>query len=106
MWGSPVRQSAVVNDTSQVQVAPHRARPIAAGDVLTLYQGQSLWPYRTAWQVAEVLDTAPAVGAWRQQELVGFARAVTDGRLRAYVEDVVVSPDVRAPESAVPSWRA
>jgi ribosomal protein S18 acetylase RimI-like enzyme len=28
-------------------------------------------------------------------QLVGFARAVTDGVLRAYVEDVIVAPDRR-----------
>jgi ribosomal protein S18 acetylase RimI-like enzyme len=55
----------------------------------------SWWPERTAEQVRAVLRSAPAVGAWHGQDLVGFARAVTDGILRAYVEDVVVSPDWR-----------
>ena len=32
----------------------------------------------------------PAVGAWHAGELVGFARAVIDTNLRAYIEDVVV----------------
>lgn len=31
-----------------------------------------------------------AVGAVHDQELIGFARAITDGRFRAYVEDAAV----------------
>ena len=42
-----------------------------------------------------MLRASPAVGAWHGQDLIGFARAVTDGILRAYVEDVVVSSDWR-----------
>lgn len=42
-----------------------------------------------------MLDAFPAVGAWRGDRLVGFARSVSDGVLRAYIEDVVVAPDVR-----------
>lgn len=41
------------------------------------------------------MRASPAVGAWHAQDLIGFARAVTDGILHAYVEDVVVSPDWR-----------
>src|ERR1022692_191973 len=39
--------------------------------------------------------SSPAVGAWHEDEILGFARAVTDGVLRAYVEDVVVAADRR-----------
>jgi GNAT superfamily N-acetyltransferase len=42
-----------------------------------------------------VLAGGPAVGAWHEAALVGFARAVTDGVLRAYVEDVVVEERFR-----------
>lgn len=37
-----------------------------------------------------MLKTGISVGAWKEGHLVGFARAVTDGKFRAYVEDVVV----------------
>jgi GNAT superfamily N-acetyltransferase len=76
-------------------VVPHSAREIPADGVLGLYRAVGWWPERTAGQVSAVLRASPAVGAWHGQELVGFARAVTDGILRAYVEDVVVSPDWR-----------
>jgi ribosomal protein S18 acetylase RimI-like enzyme len=46
-------------------------------------------------QVDDALLVSPAVGAWSNDELVGFARAVSDGTLRAYIEDVVVSPRSR-----------
>lgn len=70
-------------------------RGIQADSVLALYRAQGWWPDRTAEQIAAVLTVAPAVGAWRGSELVGFARAVTDGLLRAYIEDVIVAPELR-----------
>ncbi len=74
---------------------PHGLREIHAGSVLGLYRAAGWWPARTAEQVRAVLGTSPAVGAWHGQSLAGFARAVTDGILRAYVEDMVVAPDWR-----------
>lgn len=78
-----------------IVVATHEARPISPIDVLALYKSEGWWPERTAEQVAAVLGSAPAAGAWLEDELVGFARAVSDGMLRAYVEDVIVVPQLR-----------
>jgi ribosomal protein S18 acetylase RimI-like enzyme len=78
-----------------VEVQPHRVRRIDAAGVLRLYSAEGLWRERTPEQVAAVLESAPAVGAWSDEELVGFARVVWDGSLRAYVEDVIVAPRVR-----------
>jgi len=88
------RISGVV-DSPDTAVVPHGQREIPAEGVLGLYQAAGWWPERTAEQVRTVLRASPAVGAWHRQDLIGFARAVTDGVLRAYVEDVVVSPDWR-----------
>jgi predicted GNAT family N-acyltransferase len=63
--------------------------------VLALYRSERWWPERTEPQMASVLETAPAVGAWEHDRLVGFARAVTDGVTRAYLEDVIVLPEMR-----------
>ena len=41
-------------------------------------------------EIDAVLAASPAVGAWHAGKLVGFARAVIDTNLRAYLEDVVV----------------
>jgi GNAT superfamily N-acetyltransferase len=81
--------------TTEVVVAPHAERPIPVRDVLALYQAQGWWPERTASQVSSVLARGPAVGAWQDEVLIGFARAVTDGVLRAYLEDVVVAESFR-----------
>ena len=70
-------------------VVPQSVREIPAEGVLRLYAAVGWWPERTAGQVSAVLRASPAVGAWHGQDLVGFARAVTDGILRAYVEDVI-----------------
>jgi GNAT superfamily N-acetyltransferase len=80
---------------SEVVVALHADRPIPAHEVLALYRAQGWWPERTALQVIRALAAGPAVGAWHEEVLVGFARAVTDGVLRAYVEDVVVAERFR-----------
>lgn len=77
------------------EVVPYGQREIPAEAVLELYRAEGWWPERTAEQVRGVLRVAPAVGAWHGRDLIGFARAVTDGILRAYVEDVIVSPEWR-----------
>jgi ribosomal protein S18 acetylase RimI-like enzyme len=84
-----------VEDAGAVLVLPHTERAIPVDQVLALYRAAQWWPERTAEQVDLVLRGSPAVGAWRGAQLVGFARAVTDGVLRAYVEDLVVAPGQR-----------
>jgi ribosomal protein S18 acetylase RimI-like enzyme len=84
-----------VVDDPGIVVAAHAVRPIGADQVLALYGIQGWWPDRTAEQVRDVLDSGPAVGAWRDDRLVGFVRAVSDGALRAYLEDVLVAPEFR-----------
>lgn len=80
-----------MSDPIDVTVSPHSSRLIPAHLVLELYREQHWWPNRTAGQIADALDRGPAVGAWYDDELVGFIRAVTDGVLRAYLEDVLVA---------------
>lgn len=76
-------------------IAHADARPISPESVLALYAAEGWWPERTPEQVARLLDAGPSVGAWDGERLVGFARAVTDGVCRAYIEDVVVARDMR-----------
>jgi len=84
-----------VEETDAIVVLSHTERPIPADQVLALYRTAQWWPERTPEQVSAVLRDSPAVAAWHGRELVGFARAVTDGVLRAYVEDVLVEPSRR-----------
>ncbi len=90
-----MRDNATVPGIPEVVVRSHAERPIDPGDVIGLYSAEGWWPERSRPQLAAVLDAGPAVGAWAGDRLVGFARAVTDGVFRAYVEDVVLAPDAR-----------
>lgn len=78
-------------ESFQAAVAPHTVRPIPAAGVLALFREEDWWPERGAGQMSTVIAAGPAVGAWHGDELVGFARAVTDHVLRAYAEDVIVA---------------
>jgi ribosomal protein S18 acetylase RimI-like enzyme len=84
-----------VDDADAVIVLSHTERAIPADQILALYRAAQRWPERTPEQVDLVLRGSPAVGAWHGGQLIGFARAVTDGVLRAYVEDVIVAPSRR-----------
>ncbi|MFL0583850.1 GNAT family N-acetyltransferase [Solibacillus silvestris] len=37
-----------------------------------------------------MLKKEVSVGAWKNDVLIGFARAVSDGKFRAYIEDVAI----------------
>ena len=73
-----------------IELHVQRARPIPAEAVRRLYDHAGWWPQRSVEDIARALATGPAVGAWAGPDLIGFARAVADGSLRAYIEDVVV----------------
>ena len=88
-------ESVLVDLDDEVAVLSHAERAIPADQVLALYRSAQWWPERTPDQVDHVLRAFPAVGAWHRGQLVGFARAVTDGVLRAYIEDVIVVPSHR-----------
>ena len=46
--------------------------------------------------IARMLQQTPLhMSAWRNDELVGFARALGDGVYRAVIEDVIVAPQLR-----------
>ncbi|MDP9362679.1 MAG: GNAT family N-acetyltransferase [Chloroflexota bacterium] len=79
----------------RVAVVPHRDRPVPPGHLRRLYADLGWWPERTEEAIAVMLAGTIAVGAWHEDELVGFARAVTDGLFRAYLEDVAVHADHR-----------
>lgn len=78
-----------------VAIRTRRERPIPARRVRRLYDHVGWWPDRRDEQLAAMLEAGPAVGAWAGDRLVGFARAVTDGRFRAFVEDVAVHEQYR-----------
>jgi ribosomal protein S18 acetylase RimI-like enzyme len=74
----------------EVELRSHRERPIPPKAVRELYEHVGWHRPGDEGDVAEVLERGPAVGAWEGDRLVGFVRALSDGRFAAYVEDVMV----------------
>lgn len=68
---------------------------MAAADVRRLYDGAGWWPGWALDGIERAIEASVAVGAWDGGRLVGFARAISDGEHRAYVEDVVIDPEYR-----------
>ena len=80
---------------AQIEIKTHRERPIPTRSVRELY-GHVGWSRAVnEEELREVLEVGPAVGAWDGERLVGFVRALSDGHLAAYVEDVMVHQDYR-----------
>ncbi|WP_053368064.1 GNAT family N-acetyltransferase [Bacillus sp. FJAT-27245] len=73
-----------------VEILTYSDKPIKAADVMLLYRDAGWWPKRAEGDIELMLANGQSVGAWDGEALVGFARAVTDGRFRAYIEDVVI----------------
>jgi len=78
-----------------LDVRTHHIHPIPPSAVRHLYDLLGWWPHRSLGDIAQALTAGPAVAAWDGPTLIGLARAVTDGPLRAYVEDVAVHPAYR-----------
>lgn len=57
---------------------------------MNLYNNAGWWEERSEQDIDKMLSQVISVGAWKDDVLIGFARAVTDGQFRAYIEDVVV----------------
>ncbi|WP_175991643.1 GNAT family N-acetyltransferase [Bacillus sp. Marseille-Q1617] len=69
-------------------------RPIKAAELMNLYKDAGWWEERKEMDVQGMLvQQTNSVGAWRNNVLIGFARAVTDGVFRAYIEDVVIQSE-------------
>jgi ribosomal protein S18 acetylase RimI-like enzyme len=78
-----------------MEFALNTERPISAQAVRRLYDHVGWWPDRSLADIDHVLAEGCSVGAWHGSELVGFARAVSDGKFHAYIEDVVVHEHYR-----------
>jgi predicted GNAT family N-acyltransferase len=68
----------------------HKAVPVSA--LQALFRQTSWAAHRTASDVALLIANTPVqLGAWHAELLVGYARALTDGRSRALIDDVIVA---------------
>ncbi len=60
-----------------------------------LFQTTAFWAQDRSledWQIA-LANSKPVVTAWDKNQMVGFARATSDGIYRAAIWDVVIHPD-------------
>lgn len=59
--------------------------------------GQTSWANgRTDDELMQIIANSPLqIGVWDGDRVVGYARALTDGRFRALIDDVVVDEDLR-----------
>ena len=80
---------------AQIEIKTHRERPIPPRSVRELYEHVGWSRPANEEELREVLEVGPAVGAWASERLVGFVRALSDGHLAAYIEDVMVHQDYR-----------
>jgi len=79
----------------EIEVKTHRERPIPPRSLRELYEHVGWSRPANEEKLREVLEAGPAVGEWDDERLVGFVRALSDGHLAAYVEDVMVHHDYR-----------
>jgi ribosomal protein S18 acetylase RimI-like enzyme len=78
---------------SHFNIALYRERPIDPQAVHALYKSVDWWPERGEQELAAVLSSNLAIGAWDGERLIAFARVISDHRFHAYIDDVVVHPD-------------
>lgn len=77
---------------SPIAIFLHQERPIDPQAVHSLYTSVGWWPERTEEQIAHVLSSNVAIGAWDADCLIGFARIISDHSFHAYIEDVMIHP--------------
>ncbi|WP_085505797.1 GNAT family N-acetyltransferase [Thalassobacillus devorans] len=74
----------------EIEVKSNTEKPIEATELKRLYSEAGWWENRKEEDIENILEHAIFVGAWSGDFLIGFARAVSDGKFRAYIEDVVL----------------
>ena len=79
----------------KIEYLSYDEKPIETKSRMDLYKNAGWWEERKEQDIKMVLESVISVGAWENGKLIGFARAVSDGKFRAYVEDVVVHSGFR-----------
>ncbi|HBJ00375.1 MULTISPECIES: GNAT family N-acetyltransferase [Lysinibacillus] len=73
-----------------IQFLSFSERPIKGTELMMLYKDAGWWEERKEKDIEDMLKQNISIGVWIDDNLVGFARAVSDGKFRAYIEDVVI----------------
>lgn len=74
----------------KIEIRTSKEKPIKACEVIDLYKNAGWWKERTEQDIEKMLSQVLSVGAWENNKLIGFARAIADDIFRAYIEDVVI----------------
>jgi ribosomal protein S18 acetylase RimI-like enzyme len=88
-------QFCVQDDQPPGGCPPECAREIDLRQLQDLFQTTAFWAQNRSledWQIA-LANSKPVVTAWDNNQMVGFARATSDGIYRAAIWDVVIHPD-------------
>jgi len=74
-----------------------REGPIDFEQLQTLFNVAAFWAKNRQIEDLKVAiaNSKPVITAWEQDQLIGFARATSDGVYRATIWDVVIHPDYR-----------
>ncbi len=75
------------------EITSYTDRPFKAIELIKLYRHMEWWEERKEGDIQEMLERSVSVGAWIDDELIGFARAISDDTFRAYIEDVMIHKD-------------
>ena len=78
-----------------IEILSYTDKTFKVSDVMKLYNDAEWWEERQEQDIEDMLKKVQSVGAWIDGNLIGFARAVTDGKFRAYIEDVVIHSSYR-----------
>lgn len=71
-------------------------KPISVSALQALLAQTSWASARSDAEIALVIANTPVqLGVWQADRLVGYARALTDGRFRALIDDVIVDEPLR-----------
>ncbi|WP_418937079.1 GNAT family N-acetyltransferase [Metabacillus fastidiosus] len=73
-----------------LEILSSSERSIKAIEIMKLYNNADWWGEREEKDIEKMLSQEISVGAWKDGTLIGFARSVSDGKFRAYIEDVVI----------------
>ncbi len=83
-------------DSTDIKVMSGRERTIEASDLRALFQQAEWTRERDDRSIASMLSgTSVCVAAWQSERLIGYARAISDGTFRAFIEDVIVEANER-----------
>jgi N-acetylglutamate synthase-like GNAT family acetyltransferase len=81
-------------DCTHIQFCDQRSR-VNLEQLQSLFQLAAFWAQNRRKEDLEVAiaNSDPVISVWQETQMVGFARATSDGVYRAIIWDVVVHPD-------------